>query len=204
MAPDWGADSSTLHENLVQALCLARDQARTRKTPELENAKQWHRHIMENLAVPDKNYIGRFRGEEGLENYEVQIGPHPGVSVIDIVDELTQFEGRLKNAIDILDELIPVNEIPDANTFNAVIDVCAWVHSEWVRIHPFANGNGRTARIWANYVAMRFGLPPFIRLRPRPEGEQYERVSYLAMTGEWKPTIVLFRNMFERFVNEET
>ncbi len=83
MAPDWDADSSTLHENLKQALCLARDQASTRKTPELESAKQWHRRIMENLAVPDKNYIGRFRGEQGLENYEVRIGPHPGVFIDD-------------------------------------------------------------------------------------------------------------------------
>jgi hypothetical protein len=50
----------------------------------------------------------------------------------------------------------------------AIVDLCAWAHAEWVRIHPFANGNGRTARLWANCLAMRYGLPPFIRLRPRP------------------------------------
>ena len=39
-----------------------------------------------------------------------------------------------------------------------------------MRIHPYANGNGRVARIWANWVAMRFGLPPFVRIKPRPTG----------------------------------
>jgi hypothetical protein len=27
--------------------------------------------------------------------------------------------------------------------------LAAILHGEWVRIHPFANGNGRTARLWA-------------------------------------------------------
>ena len=53
---------------------------------------------------------------------------------------------------------------------DAVLDLCAWAHAEWVRIHPFANGNGRAARLWANFIAVRYGLPPFVRLRPRPDG----------------------------------
>jgi hypothetical protein len=50
-----------------------------------------------------------------------------------------------------------------------VIDLCAWVHAEWVRIHPFANGNGLTARLWANSLAVRYGLPPFIRFAPKAQ-----------------------------------
>lgn len=36
-------------------------------------------------------------------------------------------------------------------------ELAAVVHGEWVRIHPYANGNGRIAGTWANWVATRYG-----------------------------------------------
>lgn len=35
-------------------------------------------------------------------------------------------------------------------------------HREFVSIHPFHDGNGRTARIFSNMLLMRFGYPPLI------------------------------------------
>jgi hypothetical protein len=65
-----------------------------------------------------------------------------------------------------LDSILPARQEPDADQLAAIVDLCAWIHAEWVRIHPFANGNGRTARLWANCLALRYDLQPFIRLRP--------------------------------------
>jgi hypothetical protein len=70
--------------------------------------------------------------------------------------------------------MLPTGQEPDADQLAAVIDLCARVHAEWVRIHPFANGNGRTAHLWANCILMRYGLPPFIRFRPRPNFDNGE------------------------------
>jgi Fic family protein len=61
-----------------------------------------------------------------------------------------------------------------------------------VRIHPFANGNGRTARLWANSLAIRYGLLPFIRLRPRTNSG-YAGAGAKAMQGDWEPTAIVFR-----------
>ena len=83
----------------------------------------------------------------------------------------------------------------------AIVDLCAWVHAEWVRIHPFANGNGRTARLWANSLAMRYGLPPFVRLRSRPNAG-YADAGAKAMQGEWKPTAAVFHRLLEAFLKE--
>lgn len=60
--------------------------------------------------------------------------------------------------------------------------------------HPFSNGNGRTARLVANSLAMRYGLPPFVRLRPRP-AEPYSTVADASMRGIWAPTVSLFHEM---------
>ena len=103
----------------------------------------------------------------------------------------------------LLDDLIPAGSLPDGRHLAAVLVLSAWVHAEWVRIHPFANGNGRTARIWANFIARRYGLPFFIRLRPRP-GYGYGAAAEAAMRGDWRPTAVCFRMMLLKFLAEGT
>lgn len=70
-------------------------------------------------------------------------------------------------------------------------------YGEWARIHPFANGNGRIARLWANWCAMRYGLPPFLRLRPRPEGDRYARAAGDSMAGDHRATVSLFADWLE-------
>ena len=74
------------------------------------------------------------------------------------------------------------------------------MHAEWIRIHPFTNGNGRTARIWTNFIAMRYGLPPFVRLRPRPN-HGYEEAGIKAMRGDWKPTARSFKSMLKELLS---
>ena len=150
---------------------------------------------MEGLEAPRPEYVGRFRGEPGLIGYEVTVGGYRGVDSDKIAEELSKFEDTLQKTVDLLDRQVrPGNEL-NADNLAAVIDVCAWVHSEWVRIHPFANGNGRTARLWANSLAMRYGLPPFVQPRPRP-GDGYGEACTEAMEGHWQPTARVFRSMY--------
>ena len=75
---------------------------------------------------------------------------------------------------------------------SAVADVAGWAHAEWVRIQPFANGNGRTARLWANVILMRYGIAQVVRLRPRPD-DGYAEAAEKAMAGDWEPTADLIR-----------
>jgi Fic family protein len=124
---------------------------------------------MEGLDTRDSRFVGAFRGEPGLEKIQVRVGSIFGVDSAKVAEELGRFEAKLQRLVAELDALLPSGQEPDVDQLAAIIDLCAWVHAEWVRIHPFANGNGRTARLWANSLAMRYGVPPFIRLRPRPD-----------------------------------
>jgi len=66
---------------------------------------------------------------------------------------------------------------------------------EWHR------GNSRTARFWANWIAVRYGLPMFVRLRPRPAGSSYVHAARAALCdGDYRPSIAAFRELFARFV----
>lgn len=40
------------------------------------------------------------------------------------------------------------------------IELAAWTHAEFVRIHPFIDGNGRTSRLLMNYQLMSQGFLP--------------------------------------------
>ena len=195
---DWDDDSEQLRANLHRVLADVRKAAFEPVKPTVELAREWQAKIMHQLTRPKPLYVGRFRGEPGLEGCEVAIGDDYGAPSGDVAKELKAFEGKLQNAVKRLDGLIAPDHL-SADSVAAVIKLCAWVHSEWIRIHPFANGNGRTARLWANFMAMRYGLPPFVRLRPRPDGG-YSEACAQAMIGQRRLTEWVFLSMYREFI----
>jgi fido (protein-threonine AMPylation protein) len=191
-----------LRRNLAHLLKEIVGTSQQRDNPTLAQARHWHTLAMQDLNVPDPRFVGAFRGESGLENVQVQVGENYGVDSANVAEQLRAFEAKLQTLVTELDALLPINQEPDADQLAAIIDLCAWTHAEWVRIHPFANGNGRTARLWANSLAMRYGLPPFIRLRPR-SNPGYTTAGAQAMQGNWKPTATVFRRLLEDLLNSQ-
>jgi Fic family protein len=198
--PNWDEDSPQLRQNLAQVLKDILSAAEKREKPTLDMARAWHILLMRGLKVPNPRSIGAFRGEPSLENMQVRVGSNYGVSSVAVAAELTRFEAKLQQLVAELDALAPLGRDLDADHFAGIVDLCAWVHAVWVRIHPFANGNGRIARLWANSLAVRYGLPPFVRLRPRPNAG-YEKAAAQAMLGNWKPTAIVFRRLLDDFLH---
>jgi hypothetical protein len=190
----WDADNPQLQQNLATVRVTILRDAEKRVVPTVAAARVWQKTMMAGLTVPDPLYVGRFRGESGLENCQVRIGSALGVPPADVADELQQFETRLHAAVSALDQKYPVGVDLDTDGLAAVIDLAAWAHAEWVRMHPFANGHGRTARVWANLILVRYGIPPAVRLRPRPGGG-YGAACARARQGDWQPTALVFRVM---------
>lgn len=192
--PDWDDDSAALRRNLAKlAASLERDAAR-RVLPTLDMAKRWHRRIMSGLAVREPQMVGRFRGEAGLEDCWVQVDGAYGSAPERVGAESKAFEAALQRRLELLDARYRDAEAVDDDGRSAVIELAAWAHAVWIRIHPFANGNGRTARLWANVILMRYGLPPAVALRPRPGGE-YAAAGAAAMEGQWRLTVEVFRRL---------
>lgn len=52
-------------------------------------------------------------------------------------------------------------EKSEENNRNPLL-IAAEFHYKFIRIHPFDDGNGRTARILMNFILMKFGFPPVI------------------------------------------
>ena len=147
-------------------------------------ALDWHQSIYAGVAVPEPDYIGNVRDSDPtlpcLVDYEVIVGTSPGTLAADVPASLDAYIRAAQTATAALDAATTPGVAPtDPTTVSAVVRLCALGHGEWIRIHPFANGNGRTARIWANWFAVRYGLPPFVRIKPRPDDVLFSGAAYL-------------------------
>lgn len=66
------------------------------------------------------------------------------------------------------------------------IERAAWTHAEFVRIHPFADGNGRTARMLMNYQLMVDGFAP-VSVSKERRLEYYEALDAYGVNNDLAP-----------------
>jgi hypothetical protein len=195
--PDWAddhpADAARIGANCGLLLTDLAAAAAQRALPTLADACQWHRRIYDGCAVPAAGYVGNFRGDPAhpeLADYEVGIGAmlpdglpeKVGVWAADVAGALAGFIAGVHAALGVVDPAIPVGSRPSTvDELREVVTLTAEVHGEWARVHPFANGNGRIARVWAAVLALRYGLPVFVTLKPRPGDIAYARAATRSM-----------------------
>jgi len=201
-------DAAVITQNLAYVLRQISLDARRRRSPTVSMAQDWHRRIYKGVSLPVPYYAGEVRDSDTrfpeLYGYEVKVGRQRGVDSKLVPLQLAEFEAALEKAVAVLDPVISAGGRPDdAAQLRSVLTLCAYAHGEWVRIHPFANGNGRTARLWANWCALRYGVPPFVRLKPRPEGNLYATASALSMRGDHEAMVAVLADMLDRHLGEE-
>lgn len=76
-------------------------------------------------------------------------------------------------------------DLPYKNDLNA-IELAAWTHAEFVRIHPFTDGNGRTSRMIMNYQLLSNGFLP-VSIAKENRLEYFEALETYAVDGNLTP-----------------
>lgn len=66
------------------------------------------------------------------------------------------------------------------------IELAAWTHAEFVKIHPFTAGNGRTSRLIMNYQLMKNGYLP-ISIDKKDRLSYYEALEEYAVNNNLTP-----------------
>ncbi|MCV2488264.1 Fic family protein [Geodermatophilus sp. YIM 151500] len=184
-----------------------------RALPTLADALGWHSRLYAGCRVPVPGYVGHLRGDPRvpeLVDHEVGVGPpladglpeRVGVWSTQVDAEIADLIPKIHAGLQYLDDLLPVGQRPrSVDHLHDVVALAAVVHGEWVRIHPFANGNGRTARTWAAAIALRYSLPVFITSKPRPDDVAYARAARESMgrppnfRGNHDPAIAVFGHL---------
>ena len=132
-----------------------------------------HSLVLENIET---EFAGRFRNGQ-VRILGANFIPPNFIKVHELVKELVAYVNRNPDKLD-------------------PIELVAKLHHRFVWIHPFFDGNGRTARLLMNLVLMKFGYPPAIILKNNRK--QYYRALNVANKGSYDPFILLIAQALER------
>ncbi|TVQ47867.1 MAG: Fic family protein [Saprospirales bacterium] len=135
-----------------------------------------HSLILRNI---DLDYAGRFRTGR-VRVLGANFVPPPPYKISFLMDEL-------------FDQLHQ-----DFNELEAPV-LAAWFHHRLVHIHPFFDGNGRTARLAMNLILMKKGFPPAIILKN--DRIKYFNALNLANKGNYDKLFLLVFQATERSLN---
>jgi fido (protein-threonine AMPylation protein) len=215
--PSWQEDDpsnlSLIQRNAAQLIMELRAAAAQRIVLTREELCRWHALLYAGCEVPVVGYVGHFRGDPAVKeliDYEVGLGApmkdgNPekmGVWARNVRDEMAAVLAGLGAVFADLDDRLPVGKPPStADQILQVISFAALAHGEFLRVHPFANGNGRIARLLVAFICLRYGLPMFLHVKPRPESDDYLRASRDSMgrppdfVGNHTTTTAVFAHM---------
>lgn len=76
------------------------------------------------------------------------------------------------------------------------VERAARVHSDFVKIHPFVDGNGRTSRLLMNLELMKKGFPPAV-LPVEKRLEYYEALDTAHTKNDYEPFLILAAKIVE-------
>lgn len=90
--------------------------------------------------------------------------------------------------------------LPQKQDMNAV-ELAAWTHAEFVRIHPFTDGNGRTSRMIMNYQLMAAGFLP-VSIAKETRLEYFEALDHYAVNRDLQPFVDMIAALEEQRLDE--
>lgn len=121
--------------------------------------KEIHKTIIHEEDTEKRKQLGQWKKEQNyVTNYRGE--RYDFVQPAEVAEAMHQLLDRTKADIDKIERKAKDAPHPALLAFD--------FHREYVTIHPFHDGNGRTARIFSNLLLMRFGFPPVvIRVRDK-------------------------------------
>ncbi|GBF76406.1 cell division protein Fic [Paenibacillus sp. 598K] len=147
--------------NHKEAILYVEDIVR-RKEPLSEwQVKSIHRLILKSI---EDEHAGVYRNENVIISGATHIPP-----------DFTQVKG-------LMEDLIQQYEMHWLSNVHAVERACL-LHIEFVKIHPFIDGNGRTARLLLNFELMQNGYPPIV-IEKEDRAEYYTALDVAHTTGD--------------------
>ena len=175
MEQNMNLDLKTAYEKAIQL-------AKIHTPITIELLKELSALVMKNTGAEYKTALGNFssaKGELRLLNVSAGIGGKSYMSYNKVPAKLSEFCAQLNSA----------REHSANKTVAQLYELCFDAHYHLVTIHPWADGNGRMARLLMNMLQFEFGLIPSKILNE----DKAEYIKALVETRE-ADDLTIFRN----------
>ncbi|MBO7747043.1 Fic family protein [Paenibacillus sp. MWE-103] len=141
-----------------------------------------HKLLLKNI---DDENAGRYR----MINVGISGSTHTPSNYVIVAEQMEQMLQWYKQA---KDHIHPV-------------ELAARAHFQFVFIHPFTDGNGRTARLLMNLILMGYGYPPaIVKAENNLRLKYYETLEEASINGNQEPFINLMascvKDSLERYI----
>lgn len=145
--------------------------------------KTYHAKVFRRVA-PLEYYAGNYRSIDPTKPClasDVQVAGVPGEPFALVPTSMAKLSADVHDFVVSTDEYVEHTVSPTEKA-RAVAQLAAAIMGEFIRIHPFINGNGRMGRMLVNYVFKRYGYKmPFRQVQIRPPELEYAQASAASM-----------------------
>jgi fido (protein-threonine AMPylation protein) len=154
-------------------------------TPSAANLKKWHKKIFAKM-VPLYYYAGNFRQPDHKKKClekDVDVAGQRGTPFRFVPLHVENYEKKMHEQFQQLEKEWP--RLSGAERVQRLAFAIAFGVGQFIRIHPFLNGNGRISRIVWNSLMQKYELKKRIRIFPRPDGSEYSECMAASMRGDF-------------------
>lgn len=173
---------------IIRASRFIRNYARSHKPINFETICAIHREIFKNAWL---EIAGKYRDEEIKITDSKHLPPHHSQVMEKINAAETKFGELLKNLESSKVEGLLFADKPTEEAIESIgqiIKVAAWVHHTITYVHPFREGNGRTARLAANLILERYGLVGIsIKIEKENKNRYRQALAQIDDVGDYEP-----------------
>jgi len=189
---------------IIRASRFIRGYARSKKVINFDTICAIHKEIFKD-AWPE--IAGIFR----VENIEITDSKHYPCHHSRVVEKVKIADALLVEKIEklrLLAGMLLSHDDSKKKVFKAVRDivtVAAWIQHKITYIHPFREGNGRTARLVANLILERFGLVGIsIKIEKENKTIYRKSLAQIDQHKDYEPLIsLIFEGLIDRYHDAE-
>ncbi|MCT7544283.1 Fic family protein [Aliarcobacter cryaerophilus] len=160
--------------NHKDAILFMEDLAQKEERLSEYSIKQIHSLILKNIDDENK---GKYR----TTNVIISGAEHKPPQSFEVQSKMQEF---IKNYNENITKLHP-------------IELASFVHIEFVKIHPFLDGNGRTSRLLMNLELIKAGFPPVV-IKLEDRLEYYKTLDIAHTENDYKPFLELMKKVVEK------
>ena len=160
--------------NHKDAILFMEDLAQKEERLSEYSIKQIHSLILKNIDDENK---GKYR----TTNVIISGAEHKPPQSFEVQSKMEEF---IKNYNEKVTKLHP-------------IELASFVHIEFVKIHPFLDGNGRTSRLLMNLELIKAGFPPVV-IELEDRLEYYKTLDIAHTENDYKPFLELMKKVVEK------